>query len=159
MSWCGDALIQVVSWCGEVLILVVSSGLLFLWLDRWEKTNESLFCLATPREHIDFHILVKHMVIVTYFFKRNLLSPRRLLFPISSKGSFTCTFPQTGQRIPQPLKDQLWTSAWNGKIERTANSSIVQDRLTDRSHHRWTPYRLGYVSLPHFGSFIWVVYV
>ena len=28
--------------------------------------------------------------------KRNLLSPHRLHFPISSKGSFICTIPQTG---------------------------------------------------------------
>ena len=28
--------------------------------------------------------------------KRNLLPPHRLLFPISSKGSFICTIPQTG---------------------------------------------------------------
>ena len=26
----------------------------------------------------------------------NLLPPHRLLFPISSKGSFVCTIPQTG---------------------------------------------------------------
>ena len=28
--------------------------------------------------------------------KGNQLPPRRLLFPISSKGSFICTIPQTG---------------------------------------------------------------
>ena len=28
--------------------------------------------------------------------KGNLLMPHRLLFPISSKGSFICTIPQTG---------------------------------------------------------------
>ena len=28
--------------------------------------------------------------------KGNPLSPHRLLFPINSKGSFTCTIPQTG---------------------------------------------------------------
>ena len=28
--------------------------------------------------------------------KANLLLPHRLLFPISSKGSFICTIPQTG---------------------------------------------------------------
>ena len=28
--------------------------------------------------------------------KGNLLPPHRLLFPISSKGSFICTIPQTG---------------------------------------------------------------
>ena len=29
--------------------------------------------------------------------RRNLLPPHRLLFPISSKGSFICIIPQTGK--------------------------------------------------------------
>ena len=38
---------------------------------------------------------VKHMVIVTYLFRGNPLSPHRLLFPIiTSKGSFIITFPR-----------------------------------------------------------------
>ena len=62
-----------------------------------------------PLEDIDFHIIldVQHMVIVAYFFRGNVLLPHRLLFPISSKRSFICTFPKTGQHIPQPLMDQL----------------------------------------------------
>ena len=76
-----------------------------------EIQKESLFCLPTPLEHFDFHIISywtsSHMAITTYFFKENPLLPHRLLFPISSKGSFICTFPQTGQHIPQPLMDQL----------------------------------------------------
>ena len=43
------------------------------------------------------------MVIVTYVFRGKALSPRKLLFPISSKGSFICTFPQTGQYIWPPF--------------------------------------------------------
>ena len=39
--------------------------------------------------------------------KENLLPPHRLLFPISSKGSFICTIPQTGYHIPQPLLHQF----------------------------------------------------
>ena len=35
--------------------------------------------------------------------RRNTLPPHGLLFPISSKGSFICIIPQTGQHIPQPL--------------------------------------------------------
>ena len=58
---------------------------------------------------------IKHMLIVTYFFRGNPLSPYSLLFPISSKGSFICVFPQTGRYIPQPLMDQLWNTGWNGK--------------------------------------------
>ena len=60
-------------------------------------------------------LYVKHMVIVSYFFKGNPPSPHRLLFPISSKGSFIGTFPQLGQYILQPLMDRLWTTGWNGK--------------------------------------------
>ena len=40
-----------------------------------------------------------------------------LLFSISSKGSFICTIPQTGQHIPQPLLHQSWSTGWNEKYE------------------------------------------
>ena len=59
--------------------------------------------LTMPLEHIDFHVVsmtIKHVVIVTYFFKGNPLLPHMLLFPITSKGSFIYTFPQTAQHIP-----------------------------------------------------------
>ena len=36
--------------------------------------------------------------------KGNPLPPHGLLFPISSKGSFICIIPQTGQHIPWKLK-------------------------------------------------------
>ena len=40
--------------------------------------------------------------------RRNPLLPLcGLLFPISSKGSFTCTIPQTGEYITEPLLHQL----------------------------------------------------
>ena len=45
----------------------------------------------------------------------NLLLPYGLPFPISSKCSFICTIPQTGQHIPQPLLHQLWSTGWNEK--------------------------------------------
>ena len=45
----------------------------------------------------------------------NLLPPDRLLFPISSKGSFICIIPQAGWHIPQPLLHQLWNTGWNEK--------------------------------------------
>ena len=55
----------------------------------------------TSKAHgFSYHLLldIKHMIIVTYLFTGNPLSPHRLLFPKNSKGSFTCTFPQTGQQ-------------------------------------------------------------
>ena len=47
--------------------------------------------------------------------KGNPLPPHRLLFPISSKGSFICTIPHTGQHIPRPLLHQSWITGWNEK--------------------------------------------
>ena len=45
----------------------------------------------------------------------NPLPPHGLLFPISSKGSFICTIPQTGWHIPRPLLHQSWSPGWNEK--------------------------------------------
>ena len=36
---------------------------------------------------------VIHMVMLTHFLEGNPLPPHRLLFSISNKGSFICTFP------------------------------------------------------------------
>ena len=76
-----------------------------------------LFKYASRAHCCSYHRLldIKHMVMLTYFFRGNLLSPHRLLSLISSKGSFMCTFQQTGHHKPQPLMDQLWTTGWNGK--------------------------------------------
>ena len=43
----------------------------------------------------------------------NPLLPHGLLFPISSKGSFICIIPQTGQYIPRPLLHQSLSTGWN----------------------------------------------
>ena len=59
---------------------------------------------------------VGHMVKDHSYSERgNLLLPHGLLFPISSKGYFICTIPQTGQHIPRPLLHQLWSTGWNEK--------------------------------------------
>ena len=44
---------------------------------------------------LSYHRLldVIHMVTLTHFLEGNPLAPHRLLFSISSKGSFICTFP------------------------------------------------------------------
>ena len=77
----------------------------------------------TPLEHIEFHIFwlldVKHMVIVTYFFRANLLSPHRLFFPISSKGSTDRTTHATA--FDEPVVDH-WVE-W--KMAQTVNTSAV----------------------------------
>ena len=108
-----------------------------------------LFNDGSRAHWFSYHLLldVKQMVIVTYFFRGDPLLPHRLLFPISSKCSFICTFPQTGQHIP--LMDQLWTNYWlEWKIAQTVNASAVQDRSDNRNLHRWVLYRLSYVPLP-----------
>ena len=78
-----------------------------LWIS-WKK---SLFYLKMPLEHIAFHIINNWMSNIRSLwhisFRGSLLSPHRVLFPISSKGSFICTSPKTWQRIPQPLMDQF----------------------------------------------------
>ena len=72
-----------------------------------------LFNNASRAQWFLYHWLleIKCMVIVTYFIGRNTLFPHKVLFLISSK-IFYMHFPtdRTGQNIPQPLMDQLWTS-------------------------------------------------
>ena len=95
------------------------------------------------------HLLdVKNEVIVTYFFRGNPLLPHMLLFPITNKGSFIRTFPQTEQCKPQPLMDQLRTRGWDKKIAQSANASAVQYRSDNQNLHRWVLYCLNYVSFP-----------
>ena len=65
----------------------------------------------------------------------NLLLPHGLLFPISSKSSFICTIPQTGQHIPQPLLHQSWNTGWN---ENQLNGQHHEQMLSPQS----------YISLP-----------
>ena len=105
-------------------------GMGFFLFCRVNQRKESLFHLTIPLEHIDFsyHRLldIKHIIIVTYFLRENPLSSHSLLFLISSKGSFICTFHQTGH-----------TTAFDGlvvdhslewKIAQIANASTIQDR-------------------------------
>ena len=74
---------------------------------QWINGKFVLFNGASRAHWFSYHRLldIKHMAIVTYFFRGNLPSPHRLLFPISSsRGSFICTFPQTQQH------NHWWTS-------------------------------------------------
>ena len=47
--------------------------------------------------------------------RRNPLLLHGLHFPISSKGSFICTIPQTGKHIAQPLLHQSWSTGSDKK--------------------------------------------
>ena len=67
----------------------------------------------------------------------NPLPPHRLLFPISSKGSFICTSPQTGL---------CYTS--RGALAETKNSSnSMKDRSDNPSHDERTLLPQSYISL------------
>ena len=65
-----------------IMVIMITKGKFILFTD------------PTRAHWFSYHQLfdLKHMIIVTYFFRGN-----PLLFPISSKGSFICTFPQLGQ--------------------------------------------------------------
>ena len=87
------------------------------------------------------------MVIVTDIFKGNRLSPHRLLFPISSKGSFICTFSQTCciyHIIDEPVVDH-WLER---KIAQTANLPTRQARLDDPNLYRQVLYCLSDIPPP-----------
>ena len=68
----------------------------------------------------------------------------RLLLLISSKGSFICTFPQTGQHIPQPLTDQLW----NGQYPKLQMHLPCRFDRMIQTLTSGSLYRLSYVLLP-----------
>ena len=57
----------------------------------------------------------------------NVLLPHRLLFLISTKGSFICTIPQTGLHIPQPFFPSV--------SEQWLNGSSIKDRSDDPLHN------------------------
>ena len=92
------------------------------WVRNWVKGKFVLFNDASRTHWFSYHQLleIKHMVIVTYFFRGNLPSPHRLLFVIRSKGFCICSFPQTGEHIPQPVMDHLFG---------TENSPKAQEKL------------------------------
>ena len=69
--------------------------------------------------------------------KGNPLPPHRLLFPISTKGSFICIIPQTGLHIPQPVTSVV--EHWLGrKIAKWVHP--MKDRSDNPSHHERTLY-------------------
>ena len=60
----------------------------------------------------------------------NPLPPHGLLFPISSKGSFICTIPETGQHIPR-----IWYTS-RGALAGTRNSWLGPPWRIDPTTHR-----------------------
>ena len=79
--------------------------------------RKEVFYLTTHSTHFILRLYgVGHMVKDHSDSERgNPLPPHGLLFPISIKGSFICTIPQTGYDIPRPLVHQSWSTGWNEK--------------------------------------------
>ena len=67
------------------------------------------------------------MVILTYFFQRNQLSTHRLLFLISSKGSFICTVPLSWTWHTTAFDGPVVDPWLEWKITQTSNESTEQD--------------------------------
>ena len=118
-------------------------SLLSVSLDWWRKeiyyltTNSTLYLRLYG---------VRHMVKDHSDSERgNPLPPHRLLFQISSKGSFICIIPQTGQYIPRPFV----TPAVEHWVEREIAQWIrpMKDRSDDPSHHERTLLPRSYISL------------
>ena len=77
--------------------------------------------------------------------KGNPLLPHRLLFLISSKGSFICTIPD---RIAHTMA--FVTPVVEHWLERKLAQWVhpMKDRSDDPSHHEWTLLPRSYISLP-----------
>ena len=84
-----------------------------LFLFSWEGRKE-LFYLTTLSTHFILRLCgVGHMVKDHSDSERgNPLPPHWLLFPISIKGYFICTIPQTGLHIPRPLLHKSLNTGW-----------------------------------------------
>ena len=79
--------------CSAYRMCVCVCVLLYIYI---YKVKFVLFNDATGTHwFLSYHRLldVIHMVTLTHFLEGNPLPPHRLLFSISSKGSFICTFP------------------------------------------------------------------
>ena len=68
-----------------------------MYVLMYEREREMFYLTMHSTHFIYGYMSVRHMVKDhSDSEKGNPLTPHRLLFPISSKGSFICTIPQTG---------------------------------------------------------------
>ena len=116
-------------------------------LTHWIK-RDSLFYLRMPLKYMDSHIIgywISSIWSLWHFFRRSLLLSHRLLFRISTKGSFM-HFPKDMSAFDTPVVDH-WLKR---KIAKTANASAKQDRFPMQTHpniYFWVLYWLSYVPL------------
>ena len=62
----------------------------------------------------------------------NPLPSYSLFFPISSKGYFICTIPQTGYHRSWPLLHQSWSTGWSANYYRilsNSNDKKIESRI------------------------------
>ena len=85
--------------CGDLSHIPIKGCSSFIYCKAWRQESKVKFVLfndATGTHwFLSYHRLldVIHMVTLTHLLEGNPLPPHRLLFSISSKGSFICTFP------------------------------------------------------------------
>ena len=85
--------------------MFIYTGLPFCIYNRTTKGGKEMFYLTTHSTHFT---VIWHQIR-----RGNPLRPLdELLFLISSKLSFICTIPQTGEHIAQPLLYQSWSIDW-----------------------------------------------
>ena len=124
------------------------------------KTVKVCFCLTTPLEHIDFvslsSVIGRHSYghVDTLFRRKPAAATNRLLFSISSKGSFICTFC-IDRTVHTTAFDKPVVDHWlERKIVQTAAGSTEKDRSDDRPLQRRARYRLSFIPLPA-GKVMW----
>jgi hypothetical protein len=98
---------------------LLKTGFIVWWIILYKRKLKFVLFNDASRVHWFTYLIIGYWTsnIWSFWhmsFRGNPLLPHRLLFLISTKGSFICTFPPTRQHIPWPL-NQLWTTGWNGK--------------------------------------------
>ena len=107
-----------------------------------------MFYLTTHSTHFIYGYMASDIIMVKDHSdseRGNLLPPHRLLFPISSKGSFI----SSSHRQDNTYHSFCYTS--RGALAQTRNSSWVdpmKDRSDDPSHHERTLLPRSCISLP-----------
>ena len=109
-----------------------------------------MFYLTTHSTHFiyGYNYGVRHMVKDHSNSERGYpLPPHRLLFPISYKGSFICTIPQTVIAHTTAFV----TPVYEHWLEREIAQWVHHEgSFDDPSHHEQTLLPRSYISLPHF---------
>ena len=111
-----------------------------------------MFYLTTHSTHFIYGYIASDIWLRTILIVRkkgNPLPPHRLLFPISSKGSFICTIPQTGIAHTTAFVTPV-VEHW---LEREIAQWVhpMKDRSDDPSHHERTLLPRSYISLLIYG--------